>query len=793
MAIDPDIIPLLDAQVAQVAALEARLAAHVKTSAQQDADLAARIEGVKADLRTLGTQEGAASAGLLARLSALEAALPGLADSSSRGDTELSARIDTLSASSRSGDSALGQTLTGVQVAVSRIDTGLTAALGRIGALEEASPPTADLFEDGTGTAPRGWTQVWHALSWIEKGGYLQAQPASGARTLLACDALNGTRDLEMLALFTFAEAAGYAGLALRASGATGAETGYRVMFYTNPAGPSLQVARFSAGVATGLSNVAFARAAAGDYWLRVRLVGATLSWKAWSRGAAEPADWTGSLTDPTPVTSAGWAGICASGANVAVTVRCQQISWAVLPRPADTATAETLPWDLLGTLPLPVIAFDDEAARTVHVPPGQRYAHVKVTADQPIRMTAIGRPSVSNVNGGGMNVGGDQALWVGDYWAVWRPGDDREMWLTVDMQYGRAAGNRVAFSIATDMGGWRSASPVTGFIEIREGAVNALPATLPRHRAPMRLTFTGSPKASLDPATVQWSDTGFAGNAATGTPCWRARLAHGYTQDGNGEVGLYMNADVWPMQSAAPHARVTDRQGRKAIRLRSCRLPAPVTLSAEGGDRIFYHQASALIAQNLPEWRGKTGVWTARCMTASRLYSWPAFWLLADGWPPELDIFEHFNGIYGSWPDGGWSTCTGHSGPYGGLDVKTRTPLKFDLRRLGFASFDAYSQIHDYAAYVDRDWIYAFVDGIEVYCTPNIARHQDWDAAWSLYPMFDVAAKFANPSTYAYADGSGDMHVYGAAHYATSAVALVPCTDARPWPNGRQLPDPTF
>lgn len=179
--------------------------------------------------------------------------------------------------------------------------------------------------------------------------------------------------------------------------------------------------------------------------------------------------------------------------------------------------------------------------------------------------------------------------------------------------------------------------------------------------------------------------------------------------------------------------------------------------------------------------------------MTANRLYSWPAFWLLADGWPPELDIFEHFNGIYGSWPDGGWSTCTGHSGPYGGLDVKTRTPLKFDLRKLGFASFDAYSQIHDYAAYVDRDWIYAFVDGIEVYCTPNIARHQDWDAAWSLYPMFDVAAKFANPSTYAYADGSGDMHVYGAAHYATSAVALVPCTDARPWPNGRQLPDPTF
>ncbi|MGP3697032.1 hypothetical protein [Rhodobacter sp. NSM] len=805
MAIDPDITPLLDALSNKVAALEGHLATYIQTSGQQAADLVARIDGLKAEVLTLETHASEESALLLTRLLALETALPGIAESSTCSDTALSARIDTVSGSSIAGDAALDLRLQGMQSAVDQLGNSLTAALGRIAELEGGAvetPVTAAFFDADTGEAPAGWTPAWNALAWIETGGCLQSQPTSTARSLLACDALNGTTDVEALALFTFSESAGYAGIALRASGGAGTESGYRVMFNNNGAGPSMQVVRFNAGTATILSNLAFPRAASGDYWLRVRLIGAELSWKAWAPSTDEPAAWTGTLADATPITTGGLAGICGGSGGGTATVRCQQFSWAfggssaapvaVAATPVET-TVEPNPWDLLGTLPMPVIAYDDLATKTVFVPPGQRYAYIKVTADQPIRMTAIGRPTVTNVSGGGINVGANQLLWLGDYWPVWRPGDDQELWLTVDMQYGRIAGNKVAFAIATDMGGWRSAVPVSGYIEIRDGAVNALPSILPRHRPPMRLTVTGSPRASLDASTVQWSDTGFVGNAGSGTRCWRSRLAHGYTQDGNGEVGLYMNADVWPVQCCEPHARVTDQQGRTAIRLRSCRLPEPVQVTVSNVDRIFYHQASALIAQDLPEWRGKTGVWTAKCVTASRQFSWPAFWLLADGWPPEFDIFEHFNGIYGTWPDGGWSTCTGHSGAYGSLSVQTRAPLKFDLRRLGFESFDAYSQIHEYAAYVDRDWIYAFIDGIEVYCAPNIAKHQNWDAAWSLYPMFDVAAKFSNPSTHAYADGSGDMHIYGAEHYETSAVALAPCTDARPWPNVRLLPDPSY
>ncbi|WP_420022997.1 hypothetical protein ACN9JG_12290 [Cereibacter azotoformans] len=808
MAIDPDITPFLDALAARIAGLETQLAAQVQ-NAQAEADgLAAQLAAVRADLLALGAHASDETADLLARLAALETALPGLADSSSGGDNELSDRLNTLSRTTDAGDAALSDRLVRVQDALDQLENHLTGALNRISQLEGTTTPDvgmADLFEDGTGGSPEGWRQVWNALPWIEAQGCVQAEPTSTARSLLACDAADGAVDIETLALFTFAEAGGFAGLAVRAAGAAARETGYRVMFNNNGSGPSLQVVRFNEGTATILSNLAFARAAEGDCWLRVRMVGATLSWKAWAATANEPAAWTGTLTDTSPITTGGWAGLCAGGGNGLATVRCQRFSWAFdgasaapveVAAPAGSggtlpAPVEANPWELLGTLPLPVIAYDDPATRTVHVPPGQRYAHIKVTADQPVRMTAILRPFVQNSTGGGINVGSDQSLWVGDYWHVWRPDDDPEMWITIDMRTTtRTAGQRFLLYLHTDMGGWRTASPVSAYIEIKDGAVNEPPAVLPRHRPPMRLDITGTPTAQLDAATARWSDTGYIDNSASGTPCWRSRLSHGYTQDGNAEVGLYMNEDVWPTQSAFPHARVSDGQGRTAIRLRSCRLPAPVTYNST---RIFYHQASVLIGQRMPEWRGKTGIWTARCVTSSRKFSWPAFWLIAEGWPPEIDVFEHFNSIYGSWPDGGWSTCNVHSGEYGSLSVRTRAPLKFDLRKLGFDSFDAYSEIHDYAVLVTRERIYCFIDGIEVYCGPNGAKHQNWDANWSLYPMFDVAAKFASPDSYAYSDGSGDMHIYSAARYETSAASLVPVTDARPWPNGKQLPDPTY
>ncbi|MCE6958434.1 hypothetical protein LAZ40_05105 [Cereibacter sphaeroides] len=797
MAIDPDITPLLDALSTQVANIEG-----------QATDLATRIDAVKAELLSLEDHAAEESAALLARLAALESALPAVADTSQSSDTALAGRIDSLSASSTAGDAALCDRLDTVQNEMGSLGARLTEALSRLTKLEGGGAPvTADLFDDETAAAPVGWTQGWHPLDWIETGGAIRSQPANTSRTLLSCDALGTATDVETLALFGFADAGGYGGLAMRASGAATSESGYRVMFNNNGSGPSMQVVRFNAGTATILSNLAFARAAAGDYWLRMRLNGPTLSWKAWPASENEPAAWTGTVTDGSPIVTAGRCGVTAGcGASAATTVKVQQFSWALdgaaaAPAPVTVTTVspptpsvppaavEPKPWERIGTLPMPVVAFDDEATKTIYVPPG-RYAHIKVSASSDIKATAYLRPWVSNATGGNINVGSNQDLWVGPYWCTWRPGDDRDLWLTIDMQYVRSAGRKFSFTFHTDMGGWATASPITGYVEIREGAVNALPAVMPYHRPPMQLTFTGAPTVSLDPASITWSDSGYVGNASSGTPCWMSRLSHGYTQDGNGEVGLYLNDDAFPGVAQTPHMKGTDQQGRPFVRLRSERLVAPHVFQ---DTRLFYHQASALVAQRLPAWRGKTGVWSARCMTSSRMYSWPAFWLLGDGWPPEFDIFEHFNGIYGSWPDGSWSTSTAHSGPFGSLTVMNRHPLKFDLNKLGFSTFDAYTEIHDYAAYVDRDWIYSFIDGVEVFCCPNIARHENWDANWSLYPMFDVAAKFANPSTYPYSDGSGDMYIYGATKHETTAAALVPFTEARPWVNRKIAPDPTF
>ena len=94
--------------------------------------------------------------------------------------------------------------------------------------------------------------------------------------------------------------------------------------------------------------------------------------------------------------------------------------------------------------------------------------------------------------------------------------------------------------------------------------------------------------------AAIQWSDTGFVGNAAPGTgaaPCWRSRLAHGYTQGGNGEPGAYLNADAFPAQAVRPHAREVDGHGRPLVRLHTEKLPAPVTV----GTQSYPFQAAVL------------------------------------------------------------------------------------------------------------------------------------------------------------------------------------------------------
>lgn len=455
-------------------------------------------------------------------------------------------------------------------------------------------------------------------------------------------------------------------------------------------------------------------------------------------------------------------------------------------PAPAPTPAPPPLsvkPWERMKPMPKLIVA-DTE------VPPGQRYAYVKVSASHKPESTAYVRVGVSNYSGGGFNVGNgaSQRKWVPQHLVVWRPGDDADHWITIDMQGGGRVGNAVNVNFGPR--GFSSDAGVGATIRIVEGAVNELPAQMPHHRAPLRLDLgAATPAADLDIAGMVWSDSGFVGNVPWGTPgavpCWRSRLAHGYTQDGNGELGVYMNDDKFPGVAVNPQSIETDAQGRDVLRLHTRRLAQGV--SDPGRPTTSYpFQASMVQAQTMPEWRARRGIFRAQCRTPDRLGAWSAFWLIGNGWPPEIDIFEHFNGAWGNgWKGNGRETSSAqHVGEHSSNQRRRVDGRTFDLVDLGFADVDLYNEVHDYAVLIEDDYITHFVDGIETLQHSNMLDASDGNTDWSFFPMLNVAVK--PPShTDAYDKGNGDMLVYGVQRYdAGAGYELVPFDAPKPWAN---------
>lgn len=425
------------------------------------------------------------------------------------------------------------------------------------------------------------------------------------------------------------------------------------------------------------------------------------------------------------------------------------------------------------------------------YVPPGATQAHVRLTAQGEIQSDAR-LPIINVINGTGTNVGNaaNQAAILPAYTPIWRPGDDADLWITLDLTLVGGMGtpgNFFSISFTIDQSGWAVGTAITRQIIVQEGAVNQLPAQMPYHRPPKRLV-TGAPAATLDVATVPWSDTGYLGNAGSGTGVLRSRLSHGYSQPGNGEHGAYLNDDAFPAAALDPQQRLTDSEGRPMIRLHSERLPAPVTVPNDATS--YYQQASIVTTQRLPEFNRSFGVWRARIRTPDRRGAWSAFWAIGGSWPPEHDVFEHFNagtdffapGVrdmtsmaqhYGNYSSG---VRVGHDGRYQ------------DMTKLGFAAFDAYSEVHDYEIWIEPTLAYVFRDGVEVYCYRNLAVHQDPTVTdWAFYWLFNVAVKISaadgGPQG-AYADGNGDLDLYGFWRFEQAQCSLVNFDDPRPWPS---------
>src|SRR5690606_8085377 len=110
---------------------------------------------------------------------------------------------------------------------------------------------------------------------------------------LLSLDTLDAedTANVEVVARFRSAVvgAGGYSGgLAVRASGAAGAETGYALLVTST----EVTLGRFQSGTFTALKGAPYTLAANTWTWIRLRANGTTIQARAWADGAAEPTTW---------------------------------------------------------------------------------------------------------------------------------------------------------------------------------------------------------------------------------------------------------------------------------------------------------------------------------------------------------------------------------------------------------------------------------------------------------------------------------------------------------------------
>lgn len=396
-----------------------------------------------------------------------------------------------------------------------------------------------------------------------------------------------------------------------------------------------------------------------------------------------------------------------------------------------------------------------------VTIPPGATEAHIRLTYDLPeVLHTAFVEAEIADM-GAGINPAKVEAP---TGYLAWRPGDDRDLWLTLKIHQKVEDGDR--FLVYLKPSGFAKGGAI--IVEVADGATNELPAAMPKHRAPKQLALSGKPDVELDIAAIKWSDTGFIGNASSGTPCWRSRLSHGYSQPGNGENGLYMNTDAFPGQALNPQSLERDAEGRPFVRLHSAKFPTPVDYKGTS----YPFQASALQAEKLDEWCHRRGIFEADIATPSQLGAWSAFWLIGRDtrkrpmWPPEIDCFESFNGVYGGKYTRYSSSAGQHVGKHGSVNRSNVLAVKFELDKLGFpVDIDLNRKPHRYSCEIDDQWITHYIDGVETVSYRNMTDDADGKTNWGFFPIVNIAVRMNEETEFA-EDERSDLKLYGLRYY---------------------------
>lgn len=125
--------------------------------------------------------------------------------------------------------------------------------------------------------------------------------------------------------------------------------------------------------------------------------------------------------------------------------------------------------------------------AEPIGIPPGATKAHVRLTLAGAIMSTAYVQVNTSTGGAKGFNVNRD--ISTPFKYQYWRPGDDADLWITVNIINPRhTPGDQFKITFP----GEGTAGPVACFFQIQEGAVNELPDEMPSTVIPLYFMRTG-------------------------------------------------------------------------------------------------------------------------------------------------------------------------------------------------------------------------------------------------------------------------------------------------------------
>lgn len=326
-----------------------------------------------------------------------------------------------------------------------------------------------------------------------------------------------------------------------------------------------------------------------------------------------------------------------------------------------------------------------------VTVKPDATEARLKLALSADTRDTVLG--GFQTRNGAGTNSGTNYVATRGTF--VFQPGDPPEREVVIPLKGNNAPGKTIEVYL----------TGVTG-ANIAKGS-----GWIGFSTDPLETVASGS-KLVFETNFIDgfaFSDTGLA---ADGAPCWQSRPAHGRTQDGNKELGLYVDPVLYPGTDPFPLV-----DGKRA--LRSEKLSAPLTYAS----RQWNYTASMINSRKLKTIAPGGRVECRLAMpVAGKRGAWPAFWLMPTdgGWPPEIDMMEWpINSNANPWTY--WSTQ--HWSSSTGSHLARGYPL--DIRLLGIQS--DLTDFHVYGITVTAEAQLFDFDGIKTVEMENRSPADSW------------------------------------------------------------------